>query len=161
MGFAPSDMSLRSSAFAALGPIPKKHTGEGEDVSPVLEWQNPPKGTQAFAIVCHDPDAPLVSANGTYGFVHWVLYNIPSSTLRLSEGTSEHTQGKTDFGKTGYGGPMPPEGHGKHHYYFWVIALGDATPLEPGLTLWEFLKRVEPHVLGMNRLIGTYERAAK
>jgi hypothetical protein len=45
-----------------------------------------------------------------------------------------------------------------HHYYFWVLALDQALNLEPGLTLWDFLKRVEPHVIGMNRLIGTYER---
>ncbi|MBS3785293.1 MAG: YbhB/YbcL family Raf kinase inhibitor-like protein, partial [Gammaproteobacteria bacterium] len=27
-----------------------------------------------------------------------------------------------------------------------------------GLSLWQFLDQVEPHVIGMNRLIGTYER---
>jgi len=99
-----------------------------------------------------------VSPGGTLGFVHWVLYNIPASVTSLEEGTTAYTSGKTDFGKTGYGGPMPPEGHGKHHYYFWVLALGDDAPLEPGLTLWELLRRIEPKLLGMNRLIGTYRR---
>lgn len=158
MGFALSEMKLRSEAFGPYGAIPRKHTGEGEDVSPALSWSDAPEGTKAFAVICHDPDAPLVSPGGTYGFVHWVLYNIPASVRELEEGTTQYTSGKTDYGKTGYGGPMPPEGHGKHHYYFWVLALADDTPLEPGLTLWELLRRVEPHVLGMNRLVGTYER---
>lgn len=159
MGFAPSSMQLTSSAFHAGGSIPSKHTGEGVDVSPALAWKDAPEGTQSFAIFCHDPDAPLVSPNGTYGFVHWVLYNIPASVTEIDEGSDKYTQGKSDFGKVGYGGPMPPEGHGTHHYYFWIVALDKKTDLAPGLTLWEFLKETEPHIIGLNRLIGTYARS--
>lgn len=157
MGFALSQMKLTSSAFDALGAIPSRYTGEGADVSPDLSWSGVPDGTRSFAVICHDPDAPLVSP-GSYGFVHWVLYNLPASTTSLDEDTNEGTSGKTDFGKTGYGGPMPPEGHGPHHYYFWVLALDASLDLEEGLTLWELLERIEPHVIGMNRLVGTYER---
>lgn len=158
MGFALSDMKLSSSAFEAGGAIPSKHTGEGVDVSPALAFGEVPEGTKAFAVVCHDPDAPLVSPGGTYGYVHWVLYNIPGSVRELEEGTSKYTDGKNDFGEPGYGGPMPPEGHGKHHYYFWVLALNDDSPIKEGLTLWELLGEIEPKVIGMNRLVGTYER---
>jgi Raf kinase inhibitor-like YbhB/YbcL family protein len=158
MGFALSDMQVRSSAFEQGGKIPTKHTGEGEDVSPALEWTNAPNGAQAFAVICHDPDAPLVSP-GAYGFVHWVLYNLPASTTSLAEGASEGTAGQNDFGNAGYGGPMPPEGHGTHHYFFWVLALNEALDLEGGLTMWELLERVEPHVVAANRLVGTYERS--
>ncbi|PWG63485.1 YbhB/YbcL family Raf kinase inhibitor-like protein [Spiribacter halobius] len=157
MGFALSDMQLRSTAFGAHQPIPARHTGEGEDVSPALEWSGAPGGTRSYAVICHDPDAPLI-VPGAYGFVHWVYYNIPAEVTRLAEGNSDHTNGVTDFGKQAYGGPMPPEGHGVHHYYFWILALDQALDLEPGLTLWQFLERAEPHVIGMNRLIGTYER---
>jgi Raf kinase inhibitor-like YbhB/YbcL family protein len=129
------------------------------DVSPALSWTDAPAGTRSFAVICHDPDAPLISPRGVYGFVHWVLYNIPGSVNHLAEGGKEHTPGKNDFGKTSYGGPMPPNGHGKHQYYFWVLALNDAAPLDPGLTLWDLLARIEPRVIGMNRLVGTYERA--
>lgn len=157
MGFALSDLTVTSPAFAQGGAIPSRHTGEGEDVSPPLSWSRAPEGTRSFAVICHDPDAPLVSG-GTYGFVHWVLYNIPGSVTSLEEGTGEHTRGRNDFGKTGYGGPMPPNGHGVHRYYFWVLALDRELALEPGLTLWQLLERIEPHLLGMNRLVGTYER---
>ena len=157
MGFALSKMQLTSNAFQSLGAIPKRHTGEGEDVSPHLSWTGAPAGAKSFAVICHDPDAPLASA-GSYGFVHWVLYNLSGTTTSLDEGTTDGTAGSNDFGKTGYGGPMPPEGHGVHHYFFWVLALDEALDLEPGLTLWRFLETVEPHVIGMNRLVGTYER---
>lgn len=157
MGFALSTMQLTSAAFEHHGKIPAKYTGEGVDVSPPLAWTGAPDGTQAFAVICHDPDAPLVKP-GMYGFVHWVLYNVPATTTNLVEGTGEGTQGATDFGKTGYGGPMPPEGHGTHHYFFWVLALDQTLDLESGLTLGQLLERVEPHVLGMNRLVGTYKR---
>lgn len=81
MGFALSDMTLTSSAFEQGGAIPAKYTGEAEDVSPVLEWSDAPDGTRSFAIICHDPDAPLIKP-GTYGFVHWVLYGIPGEIRR-------------------------------------------------------------------------------
>ncbi|HJN44600.1 MAG TPA: YbhB/YbcL family Raf kinase inhibitor-like protein [Vicinamibacterales bacterium] len=158
MKFALSDMQLTSSAFDDGGSIPAKHTGEGEDTSPPLEWTNVPDGTRSFALICHDPDAPIVSAGG-YGFVHWVLYNVPGVATNLPEGVGNHTTGPTDFGKLGYGGPMPPNGHGTHRYFFWVLALGREPNLGQGLTLRELLETIEPDVLGMNRLVGTYERA--
>lgn len=159
MGFALSKLQLTSTAFSNGGAIPKKHTGEGEDVSPALAWTQVPDGTRAFAVICHDPDAPLVSKGGTYGYVHWVLYNIPGFVTSLAEGTRDYTSGKNDFGKGGYGGPMPPNGHGTHRYYYWVLALKDDAKLEAGLTLWQLLDRIEPNVIGMNRLTGTYQRA--
>lgn len=157
MGFALSKLELTSAAFAQNGAIPRKHTGEGDDISPPLAWRDLPEGTQSLAIFCHDPDAPLASP-GRYGYVHWVLYNIPASVQGLPEGTGDHTQGVNDFGRPGYGGPMPPEGHGLHRYYFWLLALDRDLALPPGLTLWALLERVEPHVIGMNRLVGTYSR---
>jgi Raf kinase inhibitor-like YbhB/YbcL family protein len=159
MGFAPSKMELTSTAFAPLARIPKEYTGEGADVSPPLAWRHAPPGTKAFALVCHDPDAPLVTP-AQYGFTHWVLYNIPGSVSRLAENEPKYTRGANSFGKQGYGGPMPPESHGVHHYYFWLLALRDETSLAAGLSMQELFAAVEPQVLGMNRLVGTYSRPA-
>ena len=157
MGFALSTMQLQSSAFDNAGAIPKKHTGEGEDVSPALQWRDAPEAAKSFAVICHDPDAPLVQL-GTYGYVHWVLYNLPASTRSLEEGTQLGTAGKNDFGNANYGGPMPPEGHGTHRYYFWVLALDAELDLKPGLSMTELLQQIEPSLIGMNRLVGTYQR---
>ncbi len=158
MGFALSTMHLKSPAFEHGGRIPTEHTGEGKDVSPALEWGAVPDGTKAFALICHDPDAPLI-LDGTYGFVHWVLYNIPGSVTKLEQGVTRYTNGMTSFGKDAYGGPMPPPGHGTHQYYFWLFALSEELSLASGLTLWELLAQIEPNVLGMNRLVGTYSRS--
>lgn len=158
MGFALSNMQLSSSAFDQGAAIPARHTGEGDDVSPELSWNNTPDGASSYAVICHDPDAPLISKQGTYGFVHWVLYNIPASATSLSEGSDEYTKGKNDFGKEGYGGPMPPNGHGTHQYYFWVLALNEDLALDGGMTMWQLLERIEPNVIGMNRLVGSYQR---
>jgi len=158
MGFALSDMQLTSSAFEHAGVIPSRYTGEGEDVSPELSWNNPPEGTRSFAVICHDPDAPLISPKGSYGFVHWVLYNIPAFTTRLTAGDNGYTSGSNDFGNLGYGGPMPPTGHGRHQYYFWVLAIDQETNLDEGLTMAQLLAQLEPNVIGMNRLVGCYER---
>ncbi|HNP34223.1 MAG TPA: YbhB/YbcL family Raf kinase inhibitor-like protein [Woeseiaceae bacterium] len=157
MGFALSEMQLASSAFNSGEAIPHRHTGTGEDVSPALSWSAAPAGTKSFAIICHDPDAPLVKP-GSYGFVHWTLYGIPGDISKLPEGVASYTQGVNDFGNRGYGGPMPPEGHGPHHYFFWLFALNATLDLPAGLTMWELFRHIEPQVIGMNRLVGVYER---
>lgn len=148
-----ADLRVDSPAFASHGPIPARHTGDGEDVSPALTWSGVPEGTAAFALVVHDPDAPLVD-----GFTHWVAYGIPAHATGLEEGTDAVTQGKTSFGATRYNGPAPPEGHGRHHYYFWLYALDEDLELEPGLDRRALLGRIEDHVIEQARLIGTYER---
>jgi len=158
MGFALSDIQISSSAFANGSMIPANYTGEGEDVSPALSWSHAPEGTKSFAVFCHDPDAPLISPKGTYGFVHWVLYGIPADTTSLDEGVQGFTPGKNDFGNQSYGGPMPPNCHGDHQYYFWILALNEELSLTEGLTMWELLERIEPNVIGMNRLVGKYRR---
>ncbi|MCH8177410.1 MAG: YbhB/YbcL family Raf kinase inhibitor-like protein, partial [Proteobacteria bacterium] len=113
---------------------------------------NLPEGTKSIALIVDDPDAPGRT------FVHWVLYNIPESTTSLDEGNAAYTSGLNDFGKEGYGGPMPPNGHGQHKYYFWVLALRDEIELDSGLSMGELLAQIEPRLIGMNRLIGTYQR---
>ncbi len=157
MGFALSSMQLSSPAFTDGGAIAAKFTGEGDDVSPAFTWSDVPDGTQSFALICHDPDAPLIKP-GSYGFVHWVLYNIPGELTGLEEASADYTAGVNDFGNAAYGGPMPPEGHGTHRYFFWLLALSGNEPIEPGLTMWQLLERIEPQVIGMNRLMGTYSR---
>lgn len=157
MGIALSSMQLTSSAFNDGTNIPQQYTGEGADISPQLSWTDAPEATKSFALICHDPDAPLISP-GSYGYVHWVLYNIPFNINSLEENTDLYTSGVNDFGNLGYGGPMPPNGHGIHHYYFWLLALDLEPSLQEKLSLWELLTVVEPNVIGMNRLIAKYSR---
>lgn len=148
-----ADLRISSSAFSGHGRIPERHTGEGQDVSPALEWTGQPAETQGFAVVVHDPDAPLVD-----GFTHWVLYGIPSDVTGLIEGDSRFVAGKNSFGSAGYNGPAPPPGHGVHHYYFWVYALDSALDLKAGMERRELLDQIGDHVIEQARLVGIYER---
>ncbi|HLJ09127.1 MAG TPA: YbhB/YbcL family Raf kinase inhibitor-like protein [Acidimicrobiia bacterium] len=150
--FFVGDLEVSSSAFGPLGKIPERHTGDGPDVSPALEWTGAPDGTRSFAVVCHDPDAPLVD-----GFTHWVLYGIPGEVRSLQEGTGDFVPGENNMGNQGYNGPAPPPGHGVHHYYFWVYALDTDLGLEPGLSRRALLDRIEDHVIEQARVIGIYE----
>jgi len=151
--FNVQDLAIRSSAFEPHGRIPERHSGDGDDVAPALEWTGVPAGSESFAVVVHDPDAPLVD-----GFVHWVAYGIPGDATGLPEGGGDAVSGTNSFGNHGYNGPMPPEGHGPHHYYFWVYALDQDLGLQPGIDRRELLDRIEDHVIEQARVIGTYER---
>lgn len=102
----------------------------GKNESPQLSWKNAPKGTKSFAITMYDPDAPTGS-----GWWHWVMFDLPANTTSLIANAGNlakklapagSIQSKTDFGKVGYGGPCPPEGHGFHQYIITVYALKTA-----------------------------------
>ena len=147
-------MKLTSSAFERGERIPKKYTGEGEDVSPPLAWTDAPEGTEEFALICDDPDAPTPQP-----WVHWVAYGIPPETTSLGEGDAgEANEGRNDFKRNGYGGPMPPPGHGVHHYYFKLYALNKKLGLGEGATKGELLDAMKGHVIAEADHVGTYER---
>jgi Raf kinase inhibitor-like YbhB/YbcL family protein len=147
-------LSLASPAFAALARIPDRHTGVGENVSPALRWSGTPSGTKEFALICHDPDAPLPR-----GFTHWVIYGMPPAATGIPEGGGgSFTEGVNGTGKKGYTGPMPPQGHGPHHYYFWVYALDKALGLKAGLDRDTLLDAIEDHVIEQARLVGVFQR---
>jgi phosphatidylethanolamine-binding protein (PEBP) family uncharacterized protein len=55
-------------------------------------------------------------------------------------------------------GCAPPPGHGPHHYYFWLYALGSDVALEPGIDRRQLLQYIEDHVVEQARIVGTYER---
>ena len=149
-----ASMEIKTASFQQGGAIPRKYTGEGDDISPELAWSGLPEGTRELALVCHDPDAPYLN-----GWVHWVVYKIPAASNGIPEGGAEgYLEGVTDFGRTGYGGPMPPVGHGPHHYFFWLYALDASLEAASGLTRAELLKKIEGHVIKQVRLLGTYER---
>jgi len=48
--------ALTSPHFTANGAIPSRFTCEAEDVSPALDWTDPPAGTRSFALIVDDPE---------------------------------------------------------------------------------------------------------
>ena len=158
-------MRITSSAFADGRAIPKKYTGEGQDVSPPLAWSNVPEGVKELALICDDPDAPRPEP-----WDHWVMYKIPAGTTGLPEGVPQDARLKDPAGalqgvnswpkgeNLGYRGPMPPPGHGTHHYHFKLYALGEPVSAEPGKDKKALLKEMQGHVLAECEVIGTYAR---
>ena len=152
-----SSIEITSIAFAHGQPIPPKHACTGDptsslkDVSPELSWGEPPAGTQSFALIMDDPDAP----NGTWD--HWILFNIPASTRGLPESmpvNSGFPGGNNSWGRTGYGGPCPPSG--THRYFFKLYALDEMLAISPGATKGELEKAMVGHILAQGELMGTF-----
>lgn len=143
--------SLTSDNFESGQQIPVQFTCDGHDEAPALSWDDPAEGTKSFALIVDDPDAP----GGT--FRHWGAYNIPAAARSLA-GVA-FAEVVNDFGKTGYGGPCPPQGHGVHHYHFKLLALGiDRLSLPADAKVADLEREAEKHIVGRSELVGTFER---
>lgn len=133
----------------------------GQNISPAIQWANPPEGTKSFAVTMYDPDAPTGS-----GWWHWVMYNIPASMTGLAAGVGSgrnaprgSLQGGTDFGTRGYGGPCPPVGDKPHHYHITVFALKTEKLDVPGNATAAYIGfNLNANKLATARVTGLYAR---
>lgn len=151
-------LQLRSPDFTSGGTIPKQFTCDGADISPSLEWSDPPAGTQSFALITDDPDAPV----GTW--VHWVLFDLPAKARALAQNLPKKEEmadgsrhGRNDFGKIGYGGPCPPLG-APHRYFFKIYALDTKLNLKAGATKKDVERAQQGHILAQGEWMGRYGR---
>ena len=153
--------TLSSDAFANGAEIPRVHTCEGDDRSPMLAWSGAPAATQSLVLIVDDPDAPDPAAP-LRTWVHWVLYNLPVASSGLPEGAFAATlpaptrEGLNDWREAGWRGPCPPAG--RHHYHFKLYALDRALPDLGRPAKADVEKAMAGHVLAQATLIGTYQR---
>jgi Raf kinase inhibitor-like YbhB/YbcL family protein len=150
--------AVKTTAFANGSVIPGKYTCDGADVSPALSWSDAPAGTQSFALIADDPDAPV----GTW--THWVLWNIPATSTALPEAVASAgesadglRQGRNDFHRIGYGGPCPPPGK-PHRYFFKLYALDAKLDVKAGNGRSDLERAMKGHVLSQTEWMGTYGR---
>jgi Raf kinase inhibitor-like YbhB/YbcL family protein len=156
-------LALTSSAFVADGNIPRRHTCDGGDVSPPLDWSAPPAGTRSLVLIVDDPDAPDPAAP-KMTWVHWLLYDLPPAAGSLAEGVAAAElpagtrEGRNDWGRTGYGGPCPPIGTHRyvHKLYALDTVLGDLH--QPDKATLE--RAMKGHILDRAELVGRYRRGA-
>lgn len=155
---APLSLRLTSTDFSAGGDIPKQFTCEGADSSPALQWKEPPAGTQSFALIADDPDAPA----GTW--VHWVIDDLPPTLRSLPQNLPKteqspdgSRQGTNDFKKIGYSGPCPPPGT-PHRYFFKLYALNIKLNLKPGATKEDVERAMPGHILARGEYMGRFSR---
>lgn len=103
----------------------------GSDTSPQLTWSGDlPSGTLSFAVTVLD--------QSNSDFVHWSVYNIPTTVTSIARGASAEGIGTgVAFGPNSYppayaqqyDGPCPPTGE-QHTYQFKVWALDIANLME-------------------------------
>jgi hypothetical protein len=157
-GASSGKFALSSTAFAAGGEIPREESCKGGDTSPALAWSGAPAKTVSFALIMDDPDAP----GGDW--VHWVMWNIPSSSTSLTEGMAKREQledgirqGHNSFRKTGYNGPCPPGGQ-THHYVFHLYALDGNLELAPNASRPDLEAAMQGHILWQTEYTGTFHK---
>jgi Raf kinase inhibitor-like YbhB/YbcL family protein len=157
-GAEPAGLKITSSAFQQDGPIPKKYSCDGQDISPPLAWSDPPAGTKSFALIMDDPDARPDT------WVHWVLYDLPTTARDLPENVPKQKElangarnGVNGEPQIGYEGPCPPAGP-VHHYHFKLYALDAKLGLAAGATKAAVEKAMQGHILGEAQLVGQYKR---
>jgi Raf kinase inhibitor-like YbhB/YbcL family protein len=146
-------MNLTSAAFANGEPIPAKYSCKGDDISPALAWTEPPAGTQSFALIMDDPDAPAATWD------HWVLFNIPAETRALAENiqiAAPIIVGRNSWGRNKYGGPCPPSG--THRYFFKLYALDTTLTIPANSYKDAVLAAMEGHILAQAELMGTFSK---
>jgi len=161
-------LALSSPAFTAGEPIPAKYTGDGDDVSPPLQWSGVPDGVASWAVICDDPDAPSPRNPRPDPWVHWVAFNIEAAATALAENASADpplapnlAQGQNSWpaDNLGYRGPAPPPGSGTHRYFFKLYALDTTLDLDAAATTkQDLLAAMEGHILASAELMGTFER---
>lgn len=142
-------MKISSSSFGNKEAIPSRFSCDGADVNPELHIAQVPDGTQSLALIVDDPDAPGKT------WLHWLVYDI-LPTARIAEDSLPGTEGRNDFGRTGWGGPCPPSG--THRYFFRLYALDAKTALSAGASRKELESAMEGHILESAELVGLYKR---
>ena len=152
---------LTSTAFANGGIIPRRHTCEGEDISPDLAWSGVPAGCQSLVLLIDDPDAPDPQAPRMV-WDHWLLYNLPAELQGLPAGIEPGAlptgtgQGLNSWGETGYRGPCPPIG--RHRYFHLLYALDCRMPDLGTPPRHQLLAMMDEHILARAELVGTYQK---
>lgn len=153
------NLEVTSIAFKEGELIPKKYSGEAEDMSPPLTLGEFDKKAKSIAIIMKDIDAPI----GV--FTHWVMWNIPVQKDipenipkdKVVTELANAKQGKNSMRKIGYMGPKPPSG--THRYVFHVYVLDKELDLKVGANSKKLHSNMEGHILQYGTLTGTLTKS--
>jgi len=163
-GPAGPPMTMTIPAFKDGSELPVKFSCSNAPagVSPQIQWSNPPKGTESFVMLLHDPEPH--PQKGMYDVTHWLMWNIPASSTGLPEGVPGEAQlsdgarqGKGPRGTVGYFGPCAPPGI-FHHYTFELYALDSKLDVGADAGRADVMKAMDGHVLGAAVYITLFHR---
>lgn len=85
---------------------------------PMLSW-NAKDNNELYTLIFFDPDAPSRQNPTSREYRHWLVVNIPGSSI--DEGNEVLT----------YMGPAPPKGTGPHRYIFLIYKQSNGSPFSP------------------------------
>jgi Raf kinase inhibitor-like YbhB/YbcL family protein len=143
-------LKISSDSFNNNEIIPSVYTCEGENINPPLRINTIPEGSEYFALIVEDPDAP----KGV--FTHWIAWNIPPSHLIDEHSLTGGIEGLNDYGVHHYMGPCPPSG--THRYLFKIYALDSKIDLENSSSKEALEKAMQGHIIAYGELIGLYKK---
>jgi Raf kinase inhibitor-like YbhB/YbcL family protein len=163
-------MRLVSADISDGKPIAGKFTcvAGPEAVSPALQWMQPPRGTESFALIVHDMEPR--PRKGVDDILHWMVWNMPASANQLPEGVSPASADLPDgshqtngfagqAGNFGYRPPCPPQDVPvAHHYAFEIFALDQKLDLPAAATRADLLKAMDGHIAGHAALVAPFNR---
>jgi len=157
------DVMELKSVFESNAKIPSKYTCDGDNVNPGLIISDVPENAISLVLIMDDPDIPeeVKKSRGIDVFVHWVLFNIPTSITKIEEGTvSTGILGRNSAGENAYTGPCPPKQYqpSEHRYFFKLYALDVELDLLEGVSKEEVEDVMHGHVIEKIELVGKYER---
>ncbi|WEL19945.1 YbhB/YbcL family Raf kinase inhibitor-like protein [Candidatus Nanohalococcus occultus] len=144
-------MKLNAPELGDENELKEKHGYMGENVNPALQIEDVPEKANALALVFEDPDAQEMAGKT---WLHWLVWNIPADTGRIESDESPGIEGTTDFKKTGYNGPNPPDG--EHEVVFKLYALNEELDLQEEATLDEFEEAIGGKVVVKTELKAVY-----
>jgi Raf kinase inhibitor-like YbhB/YbcL family protein len=147
------NLILESNAFKNEQEIPKKYGYKNNNINPPLNIKQIPQNTKSLVLIMDDPDA--INVVGKI-WVHWILWNIESTTKEIKENSipTGAIEGKTDFGEIGYGGPAPPDK--EHKYIFKLYALDNKLNLNVGASKEQVEASMKNHIIAEAQLIGKF-----
>lgn len=158
-----ADFKITTNAFKNGEVLPMEqvlnaHGCTGGNISPDLKWEGAPIDTKEFALIVHDPDAPVLN-----GWYHWIVLNIPPHINGFEKGVKINppmVETGTSFTDVkGYGGACPPVGHGVHHYNFTIYALGKVLDSEVSkLAPVQIEKIVKENSITSANITAVYQR---
>src|ERR1700733_7084624 len=149
---APENFTLTSPAFDHGAPIPEKHRGRlrGANISPALNWTQPPTGTAELVLIVQDPDVPI-GKPATHALTLGIdpsRGGIPENGLTDPSPILGIRHGKGARGRRGGAGPLPLRSHGPHAYAFQLFALDQAPGLPASFTLDDVIGAIKGHAIG-------------
>ena len=148
------NLKLTSSAFSDGGEIPREYGYKNGNKVPPLTVSGIPEGTKSLALIMDDPDA--MGAVGKV-WVHWVVWDLLvfDGPLGTKEGGST-SQGTTDFGTVGYGGPAPPDKRHTYVFKLYALDLERIANVGKASTKDDIESAMEGHIIEQTTLTGTY-----